>query len=146
MGMYTELYISAQIKPDAKNLPAFKALFVDRDIKEKHKKFHKLHHAFTCSRIQFGMIPGGCSHYFTPMSSSKCEWNEISQAYCLTFRCDLKNYEGEIEAFLDWLMPMVDGYDGEHIGHKRYEESEAPTLLFKTSAQSQEHFSGQIMK
>ncbi len=133
MGMYTELYISAQVKPEGRHKEAFLRLFTQENTEHALQDYADLHEAFTLSRIQFGMIPAGCSHYFLPMSTHKCEWNKISEAYSLTFRCDLKNYENEIETFLDWLMPMIDAYEGEHIGHMRYEEADEPTLLYKVA-------------
>lgn len=132
MGMYTELYISALVKVTGRDKEAFLRLFTNENLDNSLSSFADLHDAFKLSRIQFGMIPGGCSHYFVPMSTCRCEWNKISKAYCLTFRCDLKNYEGEIETFLDWLMPFIDAAPGEHIGHTRYEEGDAPTLLYKS--------------
>jgi len=132
MGMYTELYISALVKVSGRDKEAFLRLFTNENTDNQLAAFADLHDAFKLSRVQFGMIPGGCSHYFVPMSTCQCEWNEIADAYCLTFRCDLKNYEDEIETFMDWLMPHIDAEPGEHIGHMRYENDDAPTLLYKS--------------
>lgn len=41
----------------------------------------------------------------------------------------LKNYDSEIEEFLDWLEPYI-GTEG-FIGYMRYEEWEDPTLHMK---------------
>ena len=44
-------------------------------------------------------------------------------------RCDLKNYENEIEDFLAWIKPHLDASEGEYLGHTRYEEDPLPTFL-----------------
>lgn len=131
MGMYTELYISAGIKPKGRNKDAFLRMFTLENLEHSLSHYSDLHECFTLSRILHGMIPNGCSFYFLPMSTCKCEWNSISENYSLTFRCDLKNYENEIELFMSWLMPMIDEPLGQHIGHFRYEEDDAPTILYK---------------
>src|SRR5690606_1540219 len=67
-----------------------------------------------------------CSHYFVPESTSKLDINDYCSSKHLSVRCDLKNYSGEIEAFLDWLAPSVeDGF----AGYKRYVEEEDTTLV-----------------
>jgi len=37
---------------------------------------------------------------------------------------EIKNYNNEIEAFFEWIMPYVDGMEGDFIGYTRYEDSD----------------------
>lgn len=43
-------------------------------------------------------------------------------------RVFLKNYNSEIEEFLDWLEPYIETND--FIGYMKYEEFEDPTLIY----------------
>lgn len=51
------------------------------------------------------------SYYHVPFSTSfvKEDWQG---GWYFFFNCDLKNYQEEIEAFLSWLTPYVDGAVG----------------------------------
>ena len=45
--------------------------------------------------------------------------------------CDLKNYNEEIDNFLDWISGYTTGYDEyELIGYTIYEENSIPTLIY----------------
>ena len=41
---------------------------------------------------------------------------------------DLKNYHGEIEAFIKWIEPLSSTYG--FVGYYQYEEDEEPTLIY----------------
>jgi hypothetical protein len=58
------------------------------------------------------------------------EFDEITQRWSLLGKGDIKNYEGEIEKFFEWIIPYVDGYPGDFIGYSRYEEDLKPTLIY----------------
>lgn len=45
----------------------------------------------------------------------------------------LKNYTDTIEEFLDWLLPYVDAFPGAFLGFTRYEEDDAPALIYMPS-------------
>lgn len=52
------------------------------------------------------------------------------QGWYINVRCNLKNYDGEIGAFLDWIMPWV--FAGpECLGYYRYESDDHPTLIYR---------------
>ena len=51
------------------------------------------------------------------------------QGWYLTVRCSFKNYDDEIELFLDWLAPYIETYG--FLGYHRYEEFDDPTLIYK---------------
>lgn len=52
------------------------------------------------------------------------------EAWYLTVDGSIKNYDGEIDAFLTWIEPHVKAYDGDFVGFTQYEDDEAPTLLY----------------
>jgi hypothetical protein len=56
--------------------------------------------------------------------------DEFDEKYHVTIRSNLKNYQGELEKFLDWITPYMDAMYGDFIGYSRYEETEVPTLLY----------------
>ena len=43
---------------------------------------------------------------------------------------NIKNYNNEIEEFFEWLMPYIDGEEGDFIGYSRYEETKELTLVY----------------
>ena len=74
---------------------------------------------------------GNCSsfyHHPEKLSSivKSLTWNSM---YIFS-RSDLKNYDGEIEAFIDWVTPYLRTYGKTCIGWKWYEEDAEPTLIF----------------
>jgi hypothetical protein len=109
MGMYTELVIKAEVK--AKALPDFRLLESGEDV----------HGIFLMS-----------SHYHhpAPIINLNTELIEDGEFYVF-MRIDLKNYQQEIEEFLEWLGPMLreNAYDDECVGWFWYEEWDRPQLL-----------------
>jgi hypothetical protein len=50
----------------------------------------------------------------------------------VSIRCSLKNYTGEIEKFVDWLMPWIENGSGECglLGYSIPEDGVVPTLFY----------------
>lgn len=120
MGMYTELILKCQLKRD---LPS-SVKNVINGLVEGWEEIENPpeHEFFKCERWQrlFSMN----SFYHHPESFA-----DYQQGY-LFVRSDLKNYDGEIEKFIEWIKPYVDFADGKTcIGWKWYEEDEKPTLI-----------------
>lgn len=80
------------------------------------------------------------SYYFPSISDSKMEQDRIDQQYHLNIRCNLKNYDDEIEKFLDYISPYIEtkGF----LGYMRYEESEEPTLIYCDSGKIRYRYVG----
>lgn len=70
------------------------------------------------------------SYYFTPVNVNHFEYDSIANYWSLVSYSSFKNYDGEVEAFFDWLKPFVDDEPGTLIGYHRYEEYEEPTLVY----------------
>jgi len=128
MGMYTELYIACEMKPD---LPkdveeVLLYLFGDGD-KPETLPDHEFFKTF-----RWSLIGTGSSYYFIPFAVSNIQMAGFTEpSYYITSRSDIKNYEKEIQKFLDWLRPYIRGSSCDHIGHIRFEEDLTPTLLYK---------------
>lgn len=76
-------------------------------------------------------ILSSASYYFAATEpESSLRWDKISLDWRLTIRTNMKNYDGEIEAFLDWLSPYFDMTPGAFLGYIRFEYAEVPTLVY----------------
>ncbi len=123
MGMYTEIYVNVDLKEDTPTevLNTLRAM-CDKDgdsplLADKPRRWSYLFND---------------GSYYTPLTDcGKFTYDDIAGQWSLLGKGDIKNYEGEIEAFFEWLMPHIDAYEGEFIGYHRYEEKLLPTLMVK---------------
>lgn len=125
MGMYTELVLCTSIKDDKEVIQILQYMGQDEWPEDFVKPDHKL---FNLHRHQYMLRC--CSYYFTPTTVFKLEQDDMTKEWCLVVRCDLKNYENEIESFVDWLSPYIADHYGQMIGYSRYEECDKPTILY----------------
>lgn len=122
MGMYTEIYVNVDLKPETppEIIETIRAMC-------EHKKE---------SPLLIGKPTRWCylfnnGSYYTPYTScSHLTYDMGTSRYSLIAKGDLKNYEEEIEKFFTWLIPHIDGESGDFIGYKRYEENKEPTLIY----------------
>lgn len=127
MGMYTELYLSVRLKKD---IPAE----VDQVLRHLFNEQIELdslpkHEFFDCPRWE--CIGSMSSFYFAPESLSS--YFSAGRSKFIISRSDLKNYDSEIEKFLNFLEPYIDAGVATHIGHVRYEEDRHPMILMYES-------------
>lgn len=125
MGMYTELVLKCQIKEDApadvKSVIAH--MFCGDDAPEKLPD----HPFFGLTRWNF---IGSCSSFYHhPEVVNSCPKFDYTESQYIFSRSDIKNYDGEIESFIDWLKPYIDAPEGQCIGWLWYEEEQQPTLI-----------------
>ena len=80
------------------------------------------------SRVWFPCSGG--SYYFTGTSNSKIQYTDVGNQMILHIDTDFKNYNDEIENFLDWIAQYIDATENEFLGYSIYEESSNPTLYF----------------
>ena len=117
MGMYTEIYVNVDLKEDTPD----EVINVIRDVCEGRTSEGK---PDRWCQLGYSMS------YYTPNTScSNLTLDKISGRYSLLLKGDIKNYEGEIEQFFDFIEPHVD--DEEFMGYLRYEEDREPTLIYK---------------
>lgn len=84
------------------------------------------HEFFKCDN--WDIVLAGYSAYFDGITVSKMELDEMQRKYHLNVRSSIKNYEQEIEKFMDLISPYIDteGF----LGYMRYEECDDPTLIY----------------
>jgi len=124
MGIYTELILKVRVH---RELPkeveeVLQYLFAEGERPEKLPD----HEFFLLKNWTY--IGNSSSYYHIPKSFSHYEMG------CLFTRFDLKNYDYEIEKFIDWIDDYIINESGSVIGWQWYEGSEEPTLLRKKEA------------
>ncbi len=125
MGTYTELNIGIELKKDIPNsiIEVLKIMTSLDDIDITEVPDHPLFKTESWERMLM------CeSYYFDAKSVLRFEYDAISKTHFLTVICNLKNYDNEIQKFLDWICPYINTQD--YIGHIRQEEDLYPTLLY----------------
>ncbi len=129
MGMYTEIVVGCQLKIDTpKEVIEVLKYMIDHTEEKPYLPKHKF---FKCSR--WHMVASCGSYYFGVHDShSLILYDDISKAYNLSIRANLKNYDNEITLFIDWLRPYIDRGSGrrEFFGYSIYEEADEPELYF----------------
>lgn len=126
MGMYTELVIGVEIEP---NKDVIQKLEYMLDI-EKTKPDIDISHPFFTETKRWKYMLTCDSYYFSGQTDSKLYKDEVlDEKYYLNVRCNLMNYDNEIELFLDWLCPYICTYG--FLGYTRYEEDDDPILIYK---------------
>lgn len=129
MGMYTEIYVKINFKDD---LPAEVVNALKWLDGEDSTQALPDHPFFAMPRAP--ILLQCCGYYHQPMVTRKLHFDGISKNYSLCSRSDIKNYEGEIEAFFDWVKPYVETSGAKtFIGYHLYEEEEEPTLVYVES-------------
>lgn len=120
MGMYTELVLGVELKADPNVIGILKVMlgYLDEfDGNYSHPLF---------STPRWRIMLGCGSAYFDRQADSKLV--EDYRCCYLNVGCNFKNYNNEIDLFLDWLRPYIES-DG-FIGYMRYEENDNPTLIY----------------
>ena len=135
MGMYTELDLKVAIKDDPIVVNILKDLSTGGSSTVKGRLDHPFFETDRCDAV-------GCggSYYFDGQPHIQFIYDEIAKCWFLTTCFNLKNYNQEIEKFLDWLCPYIltEGY----IGTYWYEEAFEPRNIYKENGKIKigEHF------
>ena len=119
--MYTEIYVNVDLREDTPDevIAVLKAICGGEDETPLEGK-----------PSRWCMLFNSGSYYTPNTSCNSLTYDKIGRCWSLLGKGDIKNYEGEIEAFFEWLMPHIDAEDGEFIGYSRYEESDEPTIIY----------------
>lgn len=121
MGMYTELVLGVELEKDEKVLDILRYMLSDSDVCPECPK----HPLFETDRWQIMLTCG--SYYFDGHTDSSLLIDNIGVCM-LNVRCNLKNYCGEIDKFLNWLAPYIRSHG--FIGYTRHEEDDDPLLIY----------------
>ena len=130
MGMYTELIFGASLKKDTPETVINALKYMIGETEEKPLDF-PLPDGRCESLFQYG------SYYFAINEPVKKMWlDEIDKEWRISTRSNLKNYEGEIETFLEWIEPYIESGSGnrEMYAIVLYEEFDEPTIYYKNDA------------
>lgn len=126
MGMYTEIFVRAEVDDEAAEI--LRGLVKDGIV---HGDSVPDHPFFQTERWRH--IAHGGSYYFPQANHGVVEYDDITKSWHVSFRASLKNYQGEIGKFFDWLAPHVK--DQGFLGYSLYEEAELPTLYALSGGQ-----------
>lgn len=124
--MYTELIFGARFKSDTPIEVIDTLKYMVGDLEKKPKNI-----AFETSTGR-NVLRGG-SYYFGVQSPvSELYYDTISVAWTLSSRANIKNYDGEIDQFIDWIKPYIESGSGrrEMFAIKIYEEDDEPTIYY----------------
>ena len=125
MGMYTELHFNAELRRDTPP----EVLEVLRFMLGEVEAQPQLPDHALFSAPRWRMVFRCDSYYFDADTHSTLRFDDISCSHYLCIRANLKNYDDEIDKFVDWITPYLDKREGDFLGFKRYEEDEDPTLI-----------------
>lgn len=127
MGMYTELVLAVELDDNKIDLPFLQ--LIDYMISGEGSEPVELpnHDLFKTDRWDFMLRSN--SYYFVGKTRSEIINDPIS-GYSLEVRCNLKNYDSEIEKFIDWISYYVPEYEKDLAGYYRYEEDRLPIWIF----------------
>lgn len=131
MGMYTEIYFCAELKELPEDVEKTIFWLIENEYCDgKKPDFLPSHEFFTSERFDFLLI--GTSCYFPEVEKvifKKCEY---TKKYTLFFKSSIKNYDGEIEKFLDWIEPYIMHGSGikDMYAYTIYEEAEEPIIYY----------------
>lgn len=123
MGMYTELIFGASLKKDTPQEVIDTIRYMVGDIPTIDN------YIFEKNRNPLR----GSSYYFGVSNSVSKFWiDEISKEWILSSRANIKNYDQDIQKFLDWIKPYISSGSGsrEMYAIVMYEESETPTIYY----------------
>jgi hypothetical protein len=125
MGMYTEIFVSTRVMTGSPAVPVLSYMCEKGDLPNELPN-----HAFFYS-ARWKWLLRSSSYYFVPRSIQLFEYDKIGNYWVLIALSSLKNYNGEVEKFFDWLDPLLDLVNGEMIGYSRYEEDNSPIIWYK---------------
>lgn len=120
MGMYTEIFVNVDLKPETPEevLAVLRAMCGDDNKAPLDDKPYRWRMLFSNGS------------YYTPYTNcANLTFDKIAGHWSLLGKGDIKNYECEIESFFAWLMPWIKGDEGDFIGYKRYQESQTPEVV-----------------
>ena len=124
MGRYTELVLGVELMSEPIVIDTLKRML---DNNAENKVVTIDHPLFSTTRWAWMLLCD--SYYFDGQTDSKLVYDTLNKSYYLNVRCNLKNYDNEIEQFLDWLCPYIEtkGF----LGYSRCEYDNDPTLIYK---------------
>ena len=124
--MYTELIFGAELKKDTPNevIEALKYMLGETETKPTN---------FPLPDGTWERLFCGGSYYFAVNKAVNKMWfDDISRSWRLSTRSNIKNYDQEIQTFLEWIEPYIYGGSGSRDMYAIviYEVSAEPTIYY----------------
>ena len=129
MGMYTALHLGVDLKSETPKevLDILEYMCVDNEQLATMPRLPD-HPLFQTERWNWMFHCD--SYYFDYNTDCSFTHDHITNRHNLSVTCNLKNYDQEIQNFLNWVAPfVVDTYD-QCSGYFLYEEEPIPDLIF----------------
>jgi hypothetical protein len=126
VGMYTALHLGIELKSDTPGevKEILKAMVAGIEPKQTPPD----HPFFKIRGWHWTLVSD--SYYFKHQSHVEFKYDTTAKRYFLSVTCNLKNYDEDIEKFLDWLTPYINASPGDWLGYTMYEEDTRPTNIF----------------
>lgn len=132
MGIYTEFHFNVELNEDINtesNIVIQTLMFMlNQSIESNNPLMVSYHPFFKTPRWKNLLISD--SYYFPSDTHSTLRFDNISYQYYLNIKSNIKNYNYEIQKFVDWIMPYLNHDVGEFLGFYRLEETNIPTLIY----------------
>lgn len=130
MGMYTEFVFAIELKKETpKDVINVLKYMTEEELTEDIKIESLPKHSFFDTRRWEGLFISD-SDCFDGITNTILKFDPLTESYCLTVRSNLKNYDNEIDKFIDWIKPYVEGSWYKFLGYKRNEENKEPKLIY----------------
>ena len=106
MGMYTELVCAFNLRKDVPQNVIDILQYMTMTRSGENLNFQLPDHPLF-STARWSTMLCCDSFYFPGESHSQLEYDSII-GWWMTIRCNLKNYDNEIQKFIDWVRPYMD--------------------------------------
>jgi hypothetical protein len=120
MGMYTELIFGAKLKEKTPATIINALKFMVGDLKDKPADFPE------CLNSCDGIFKEASNYFGVDNPQAKFYISNFDKRWCISTRSNIKNYDDEIETFLEWIKPYIRSGAGERDMYAivTYEESD----------------------
>lgn len=124
MGNYTELTFGANFKKNTPKEVIDTLRYMAGDTTEKPESL-----AFESVR---NPLYGGSQYFGVSKSVTKMYYDEIDECWALSSRANIKNYDDDIERFLEWVKPYINDGSGDRDMYAIviYAEDSEPTIYY----------------
>jgi len=131
MGMYTELIFGAELKKDTPDGVINALKYMIGEIEEKPLDF-----PLPDGRCEW-LFRGGSYYFAVSDPVSKMWLDGIDKRWHISTRSNIKNYDGEIDTFIEWIRPYIKHGSGSRnmFAIKIYEEQSEPTIYYLDEAE-----------
>ena len=133
MGMYTEFIFGCELEDNTPEEVINILKYLCGKVNDEPVITDELRHPFfDCERWRYIF---SCSSYYFGVNRAFSEiwYDDISEAWHISTRSNLKNYGSEIEQFCDWIKPFVASGSGwkDVYGISIYEDSDHTYIYSK---------------